>query len=107
LPGTYYFASTSTSLPVELTSFTALAGKNSVELAWNTATEVNNFGFDIERKTANSQQLTADNQSLINNWTKVGFVNGHGTTNAPQSYSFTDASARGWEILVPVKTNRP
>jgi len=36
-------------LPVELTSFTALAGKNSVELAWNTATEVNDYGFDIER----------------------------------------------------------
>jgi hypothetical protein len=81
-------------LPVELTSFTALPGKNNVELAWATATEVNNYGFDIERKTANSQQLTANNQSLINNWTKVGFVDGHGTTNAPQSYSFTDASAR-------------
>jgi len=93
----YTLANTTTGtnpLPVELTSFTALAGKNSVELAWNTATEVNNFGFDIERKTANSQQLTANNQSLISNWTKVGFVNGHGTTNAPQGYSFTDASAR-------------
>ena len=90
----FYIASANTSLPVEITSFTALAGKNNVELAWNTATEVNNLGFDIERKTANSQQLTANNQSLINNWTKVGFVEGHGTTNAPQSYSFTDASAR-------------
>ena len=93
----YTLANTTTGtnpLPVELTSFTALPGKNNVELAWNTATEINNFGFDIERKTANSQQLTANNQSLINNWTKVGFVNGHGTTNAPQSYSFTDVSAR-------------
>ena len=73
-------------LPVELISFSALAGKNSVELAWNTATEVNNYGFDIERRSMNNQQ------SSMNNWTKVGFVAGHGTTNAPQNYSYADNS---------------
>ncbi|MGA7162228.1 MAG: T9SS type A sorting domain-containing protein [Bacteroidota bacterium] len=75
-------------LPVELTSFTATERNNEIELAWATATEVNNLGFDVERSTINNQQST------INNWTKVGFVAGHGTTNAPQSYSFTDASVR-------------
>ena len=30
----------------------------------------------------------------MNNWAKIGFVGGHGTTNAPQSYSYTDASVR-------------
>ena len=73
-------------LPVELTSFIALAGKNDVKLAWNTATEVNNYGFDIERRSMNNQQST------INSWTKVGFVAGHGTTNAPQNYSYADNS---------------
>ncbi len=69
-------------LPVELTAFTASIEKNLVSLKWNTATEVNNYGFDIERKSAS-------------NWSKVGFVEGHGTTNAPQSYSYADNRASG------------
>jgi hypothetical protein len=28
-------------------------------------------------------------------WSKIGFVEGNGTTNAPKSYSFTDKSANG------------
>ncbi len=68
-------------MPVELTSFNAFTsgGGSSVELYWKTATEVNNFGFDIERKSTS-------------NWSKIGFIEGHGTTNAPQSYSYTDNS---------------
>ncbi len=69
-------------LPVELNSFTASAAKNGVTLSWKTATEMNNYGFDIERKSAS-------------NWSKVGFVEGRGTTNAPQSYSYADNSATG------------
>ena len=38
----------STPLPVELTTFTAAILNNSVELNWETATEVNNYGFEIE-----------------------------------------------------------
>jgi Secretion system C-terminal sorting domain len=69
-------------LPVELAAFTASIEKNRVSLKWQTATEVNNYGFDIERKSTS-------------NWAKVGFVEGHGTTNAPQSYSYADNSANG------------
>ena len=39
-----------TPLPVEMTSFTATATNNSATLRWNTATEVNNYGFEIERR---------------------------------------------------------
>ncbi len=73
-------------LPVELTSFTAAALNGKIELAWKTATEVNNSGFEVQRSTMSNEQ------SAMNNWTKVGFVVGHGTTNAPQNYSYTDAS---------------
>jgi hypothetical protein len=45
-------------LPVELTSFIALARNGKVELNWNTATEVNNYGFEVERKSVNNQQST-------------------------------------------------
>jgi hypothetical protein len=64
-------------LPVELSSFTALAQKNGVVLNWKTATEVMNYGFDIERMSGNS-------------WEKIGFVEGHGNSNSVKSYSFTD-----------------
>jgi len=69
-------------LPVELVSFTAVAARRGAELRWSTATETNNAGFDIEKL-------------ISNNWTKIGNVEGHGTTNAPQSYSFVDAQAKG------------
>lgn len=86
-------------LPVELTSFTAAARNGKVELAWATATEVNNYGFEVERSVI-SNQLSVNSssigsrQSAIGNWEKVGFIEGHGTTNAPQDYSFTDAAVR-------------
>ena len=65
-------------IPVELASFTALAAGNTVELSWVTATELNNLGFEVERKTESA------------NWTDVGFVNGYGTTTENQIYSFVD-----------------
>jgi len=68
-------------LPVQLTSFTASASKFDVTLEWNTATEKNNYGFDIERHSADGI------------WTKIGFVGGHGTTTVPQEYSYTDRNA--------------
>lgn len=70
-------------LPVELTSFNAELIDNSVRLNWETATEVNNFGFDVERK----YQVAS---SEYQNWEKIGFVEGNGTTNSPREYSFTD-----------------
>ncbi len=76
-------------LPVELMTFTAALHGKSVELKWNTATEVNNVGFEVERKIINNEQLT------MNNWSKIGFVEGNGTTHAQHAYSFVDANAVG------------
>lgn len=69
-------------LPVELVGFRANMIGKSVQLNWSTATETNNAGFEVEK-----QQNDA--------WLKIGYVEGHGTTNAPQSYSFVDAQAQG------------
>ncbi len=71
------------SLPVELTTFTARVVNGSVLLDWNTATEVNNAGFEIQRSEVGGQ------------WSKVGFVEGNGTSNAPKSYSFVDGNVKG------------
>ena len=38
----------SSALPVELVSFNASVKENSVYLSWKTATEVNNYGFEVE-----------------------------------------------------------
>jgi hypothetical protein len=71
-------------LPVELSSFTAKVLRNGgVQLNWRTETEANNFGFEVERKISSKQ-------STAGNWEKIGFVEGHGTTNSPKNYSFTD-----------------
>jgi uncharacterized protein (TIGR03790 family) len=73
-------------LPVQLTSFTATAAKNSVHLNWHTASETNCYGFEVEKKTISGQQSTVSNQQ----WVKVGFVNGAGTSNSLHDYRFSD-----------------
>ena len=67
-------------MPVELTNFTANAIDGKVHLNWQTATEVNNYGFDVERKMENGE------------WITVGFVEGYGNSNSPKEYSFTNES---------------
>jgi len=69
-------------LPVEMASFTAsMQNANSAVLRWSTATEVNNLGFEVERR--------ADGSST---WIKVGYVAGAATSSSPKDYSFQDAS---------------
>ncbi len=72
-----------TPLPVELTSFSAVVVGSNVKLIWNTATEVNNYGFEIEREVGNRQ-------SAVSKWEMIGFVEGHGNSNSPKEYSFID-----------------
>ena len=66
-------------IPVELTSFAAVVNGTDAKLSWNTATETNNKGFDIER-----MNTTGDFES-------IGFVPGFGTTTEPKAYSFVDS----------------
>lgn len=71
-------------LPVELTSFTASVKGKVVTLDWETATEVNNYGFEIQKSEVRSQE---------SEWKTIGFVEGNGNSNSPKSYSFTDNTA--------------
>jgi Secretion system C-terminal sorting domain len=64
-------------VPVELTSFTANIRNGNVVLNWSTATEVNNSGFEIQRKSGNEFEA-------------IGFVSGRGTTTETQHYFYTD-----------------
>jgi hypothetical protein len=65
-------------VPVELSSFIASVNENDVTLSWQTATELNNSGFDVERTEANEE------------WEKIGFVSGNGTTTEIHTYTFSD-----------------
>lgn len=65
-------------LPVELTSFDALVHESTVRLAWETATELNNAGFEVQR------------ESPDHTFRKIGFVEGSGTTTHPNRYRFID-----------------
>ena len=76
-------ASPDGALPVELVSFTGQLNEDSVNLFWQTATEVNNYGFEVERGI---RQKTIGNSA----WEKIGFVQGNGNSNSPKEYRFTD-----------------
>ena len=65
-------------VPVELCLFEATIKKGIVQLKWQTASEINNYGFEIERSLNK------------NNYQKIGFIRGNGTINSLQFYEFLD-----------------
>jgi pimeloyl-ACP methyl ester carboxylesterase len=66
-------------LPVELMYFSSLVSSNNVNLQWSTSSEINNAGFDVERKFLDKKD-----------WNKIGFVVGNGNCNEHKDFSFTD-----------------
>jgi len=74
---TFYFENISdAALPVELAAFSALNDEHSLVLQWQTQSETNNAGFEIEHLLETE-----------NGWQKDTFVEGAGTTTEPQTYS--------------------
>ncbi|QQS37571.1 MAG: choice-of-anchor D domain-containing protein [Ignavibacteriales bacterium] len=65
-------------VPVEMTTFAANANGNSVTLSWSTATELNNRGFYVERR------------SDVSAYKEIGFVEGHGSVTNPVQYQYAD-----------------
>ncbi|MBI5474892.1 MAG: T9SS type A sorting domain-containing protein [Ignavibacteriae bacterium] len=68
-------------LPVQLASFTGTIVNSRVKLDWTTISEVNNYGFFVQRRI----------NGLVD-WVEVenSFVAGHGTTTSQHHYTFTD-----------------
>jgi hypothetical protein len=72
-------------LPVQLASFIGtMVDEHTVQLEWTTLSEVNNYGFIVHRRIVAEQAFA----ELPN-----GFIPGHGTTNVPQHYGYTDNTA--------------
>jgi hypothetical protein len=77
--GEFVLASNTEPLPVELSQFNALVEEGEVLLSWQTASETNNSGFYVQRRTSSHKH-----------WTSLAFVDGAGTTSTPQTYRYRD-----------------
>lgn len=78
-------------LPVELISFDVVVIGNMVNLKWVTATETNNYGFDIEKS-----------ENKID-WERIGFVNGAGNSSSTKNYSFTEKNTKSGKYFYRLK----
>jgi photosystem II stability/assembly factor-like uncharacterized protein len=79
-------------VPVELVSFSAEVVSGKVGLSWITATEINNYGFEVERRNAETEV-----------WSNVGFVNGNGSSTEMHYYSFADNSVSAGKYFYRLK----
>jgi len=70
------------SIPVELTSFTAVNKGSKIILEWATATETNNQQFEIYRRDFENEKSS--------DWMLIGFRESKGTTTEPTYYNFED-----------------
>jgi len=74
----FSISSSASALPVTLISFIAKKNNNSVQLNWQTATEINTSFYAIERCNDG------------NNFTAIGQVNSDGSSSSIKNYSYTD-----------------
>ncbi|CAA6809928.1 MAG: Unknown protein [uncultured Aureispira sp.] len=65
-------------LPVELTDFTATKKEKGVQLNWNTSSELNNDYFAVQRSKDGST------------WEEIARLKGHGTTALENTYRYFD-----------------
>ncbi|MFH0733873.1 MAG: agmatine deiminase family protein [bacterium] len=75
----FYSFDVNNALPVELTSFGYYISGSSITLNWQTATELNNKGFEIRSKKTETGEIEK----------VIGWINGNGTTSEINKYSFT------------------
>jgi hypothetical protein len=78
-------------VPVELTLFSGSYVDGSVQLEWKTATETNNYGFEIQKRYENTS------------FEKIGFVPGNGSTTNSMHYSFSDDDLLSGRIYYRLK----
>lgn len=84
-------------VPVELVSFTSSVINNKVHLNWETATEINNKGFEVERKEQSAEGLTHGM------WRTIAFIQGSGTITEFKQYLFIDENVESGKYLYRLK----
>jgi hypothetical protein len=78
--------------PVELVSFSGTISNGSVLLNWVTATEVNNYGWEVQR--------SFEGDSF---YETIGFIEGAGNSNSPHSYVFKDEPIQYGDYIYRIK----
>lgn len=78
--GEFVLASDTEPLPVDLVTFKATLDGETVQLSWQTASETQNAGFAVQRRV-----------EATDSFSRIGFVEGAGTSSKPRSYQFDDA----------------
>lgn len=82
LVGYYAIADATSALPIQLAFFTAyLEDSNKITLVWETISEIDNFGFYVEKFDEATQRFITIEES---------FQPGAGSTLIPQRYTWTD-----------------
>jgi len=76
---------TDISLPVELSSFNAVAENDKVVLTWTTQSEINNQGFEVYRSTQEGGTY-----ALIASYENNEALQGAGNSNTERSYRYED-----------------
>ncbi|MEO6327742.1 MAG: reprolysin-like metallopeptidase [Ginsengibacter sp.] len=70
-------------LPISLLQFSAATNGNALLLKWSTATELNNKGFEVLRSEGSD-----------NNFVKIGFIPGAGTSTTLRNYTLNDVDVK-------------
>ncbi|HCN36980.1 MAG TPA: hypothetical protein DIS94_04640, partial [Bacteroidetes bacterium] len=90
----FVFGSNDSPLPVELSGFTSLVERNNVTLIWKTEREINNSGFEIERRKSGNEN---------SEFKKIGFAEGFGNTNEISEYKFSDKNLSSGKYIYRLK----
>jgi subtilisin family serine protease len=96
-----YDAINDPAVPVELSTFSAINNGSTVIISWRTETEIQNYGFEVERKEGNTPSSFANDNT--NSFEKIGFVQGNGNSNSPKEYTFVDNSAKTGKYFYRLK----
>lgn len=83
--GTWQLALSDVSLPAQLLNYTGKTAGNGIALSWTTASEQNNSGFVIMRKSRTDLSYVT-----IANYLTDQSLRGEGTSPSGRSYEFTD-----------------
>ncbi len=87
----YSYISDTTTIPVELLSFSSSVAGNAVTLDWSTATELNNQGFEVQRSTGSDK------------FADLGFIKGNGTTIEQKNYTYSDKNLKNGKYYYRLK----
>ena len=90
-------------LPIELASFTGIARGNAVELSWKTATEVNNYGFDIQRTPLSP----LEEGGTKGGWRRSVSLAETGRATSPIAIRLSTTAVYIWYIQLSSQANRP